>query len=174
MGEQPGEEFLALCAEPVCLDPLRKIVEDSLDFEAINSPDAIHVFIAATTVRTGRVKIFRQPDISADAVLASACLPSISHAVEIDGEAYWDGGYMGNPPLFPLADETETRDVMLVKINPFERDGVPKTSLEIQDRLNEITFNASLIRELQTLRMLGELIMEEKLDRAAYREDGCM
>ena len=164
------KNFSPYALNPFGLDPLRRIVEQTMDFAAINSADAIHVFVAATNIRTGRVKIFRKPEINADALLVSACLPTISHAVEIDGEAYWDGGYMGNPPLFPLADETETRDVMLVQINPFEREGIPKTALEIHDRLNEITFNASLIRELKSLRMLGELIHEEKLDRAAYRE----
>ena len=165
-----AKTFSPYALNPFGIDPLRRIVEKTMDFSAINSSGAIQVFIAATNVRTGRVKIFRQPEIDVNALLASACLPTISRAVEIDGEAYWDGGYMGNPPLFPLADETEARDLMLVQINPFEREGIPKTALEIQDRLNEITFNASLIRELKALRMLGELIHEENLDRAAYRE----
>lgn len=155
---------------PFGVDPLRAIVAKSFDFDAINACQSAKLFLGATNVRTGNPKIFRQPEISVDAVLASACLPFLSHAVEIDGEAYWDGGYMGNPPLFPLIDETEARDLILIKINPFERPGVPRTAFEIDNRLNEITFNASLKKELRSLYFLAEIIHEEGLDRQAYRD----
>ncbi|MES0385973.1 MAG: patatin-like phospholipase family protein [Hyphomicrobium sp.] len=155
---------------PFGVDPLRAIIAKTFDFDAINGCQTVRLFLGATNVRTGRPKVFRQPDISVDAVLASACLPFLSHAVEIDGEAYWDGGYMGNPPLFPLIDETDARDLILVQINPFERPEVPRTAFEIDDRLNEITFNASLIKELRSLYFLTETIREEGLDREAYRD----
>ncbi|MBO6892071.1 MAG: patatin-like phospholipase family protein [Roseibium sp.] len=155
---------------PMDINPLREIVAESFDFDLINREDAPRLFLCATNVRTGRPKIFRQPDITCDAVMASACLPTLFKAVEIDGEAYWDGGYMGNPPLFPLIDETEARDIILVQINPFERPGIPTTPAEIENRLNEITFNGSLIKELRSVGFLYEVIHHEGLDRSAYRD----
>ena len=152
------------------INPLRDLVSKTIDFDRVNDPAGIKVFLTATNVRTGRPKIFRQPEITADSVMASACLPFLFKAVEIDGEAYWDGGYMGNPALFPLIDETDARDVVLIQINPFNRPDVPKTARDIQDRLNEITFNASLIKELRSLAFLWEIIYHEKLDRQAYRD----
>ena len=162
--------FSPYTVNPFGVNPLRDVVEKSFDFEAINACQSARLFIAATNVRTGRPKVFRQPEISADAVLASACLPFLSHTVEIDGEAYWDGGYIGNPPLFPLVDETDARDLIIIRINPFERDEIPKTAYEIDDRLNEITFNASLLKELRSLYFLAEIIDEEGLEREAYRD----
>ncbi len=155
---------------PCGFDPLRDIVAETFDFDAINTCKRPQLFLGATNVRTGRPKVFRQPEISVDTVLASACLPFLSHAVEIDGEAYWDGGYMGNPPLFPLVDETDARDLILIQINPLERPDIPKTAYEIDNRLNEITFNASLLKELRSLYFLSEIIHEEGLDRQAYRD----
>lgn len=155
---------------PLNINPLRDLVEDCFDFEAINSADGPRIFLSATNVRTGRPKVFRQPDLSVDSVVASACLPHMYKAVEIDGEAYWDGGYMGNPPLFPLIDESEARDLVIVQINPFEREKIPTTPYEIENRLNEITFNASLMKELRTVGFLWQTIEGEKLDRAAYRD----
>ena len=155
---------------PMDVNPLRDIVAKCFDFEIANAPEAISLFLCATNVRTGRPKIFRQPEITLDAVMASACLPKLFKAVEIDGEAYWDGGYMGNPPLFPLIDETEARDIILVQINPVERADIPKTAAEIDNRLNEITFNSSLIKELRSIGFLWEIIHHENLDREAYRD----
>ncbi|NBC31068.1 MAG: patatin-like phospholipase family protein [Alphaproteobacteria bacterium] len=152
------------------INPLRDLVRKAIDFDRVNDPAGLKVFLTATNVRTGRPKIFRQPQITADTVMASACLPFLFKAVEIDGEAYWDGGYMGNPALFPLVDETDARDIVIVQINPFSRPDVPKTARDIQDRLNEITFNASLLKELRSLVFLWEIIYHEKLEREAYRD----
>ncbi len=155
---------------PLSINPLRDIAVEFFDFEAVNSPRSPKLFLSATNVRSGMAKVFRQPEISVDTVMASACLPFLYHAVEIDGEAYWDGGYMGNPPLFPLVDETDVRDLVLVQINPFSRPDIPRTAYEIENRLNEITFNASLIKELRALYFLWEIIHHENLDREGYRE----
>jgi NTE family protein len=155
---------------PFNFNPLRDIVESCFDFDMVNQPSAPRLFLGATNVRTGRPKIFRQPDISVDSVMASACLPFLFKAVEIDGEAYWDGGYMGNPPLFPLIDETDARDVLLIQVNPFVRDEIPTTAYEIENRLNEITFNGSLLKELRSIGFLWETIRREGLDREAYRD----
>ena len=155
---------------PLNINPLREIVAESFDFDVINNTASFKLFLSATNVRTGRPKVFRQPEISVDTTMASACLPFLFHAVEIDGEAYWDGGYMGNPPIFPLIDETDARDIVFIQINPFSRSEVPRTAYEINNRLNEITFNASLIKELRAAAFLQEIIHHEKLDRQAYRD----
>jgi len=107
------------------------VVRCCVDFDRVNDPHGIKLFLTATNVRTGRPKIFRQPGIALDCVMASACLPFLFKAVEIDGEAYWDGGYMGNPALFPLVDECEAGDVVLIQINPFVRSDVPRTTVDI-------------------------------------------
>ena len=155
---------------PLDINPLRDIVAAQVDFERVNRCRNLKLFVTATNVRTGRPKVFRQPDITVDSLMASACLPSLFKAVEIDGEAYWDGGFMGNPALFPLIDECDARDLIIVKINPMYRDALPKTAPEIANRLNEITFNASLIKELRSLGFLWELIHHEDLEREGYRD----
>lgn len=155
---------------PLDINPLRDLVVKHFDFDVVNSGKGPQLFLGATNVRSGLPKIFRQPDITADSVMASACLPFLFKAVEIDDEAYWDGGYVGNPPLFPLIDETETRDILLVQINPMRREELPRTAYEIQNRLNEITFNSSLIKEMRSIGFLWEMIHHERLDRAAYRD----
>ena len=155
---------------PLDINPLRDIVAEHIDFDRVNRCTDLKLFVTATNVRTGRPKIFRQPDISADALMASACLPTMFKAVEIDGEAYWDGGFAGNPALFPLVDECDARDMLIVQINPIERDEVPTTAADIANRVNEITFNASLIKELRSLGFLRELIHHENLESEKYRD----
>ena len=155
---------------PMNFNPLREVVAGAIDFDAVNGAGRPQVFLTATNVRTGRPKIFRQPEIKLDCVMASACLPFMFKAVEIDGEAYWDGGYMGNPALFPLVDECEPGDLVLIQINPFYRPDIPKSARDIQNRLNEITFNAALLKELRSLAFLWEVIHHENLEREAYRD----
>lgn len=155
---------------PFDINPLRDLVADFFDFDIVNRPEAPRMFLSATNVRSGMAKVFRQPDMSVDTVMASACLPFLFKAVEIDGEAYWDGGYMGNPPLFPLINETDVRDLVLVQINPIARNEIPRTSYEIENRLNEITFNASLIKELRAAYFLAEIIDHEGLERERFRD----
>ncbi|MEM6489245.1 MAG: patatin-like phospholipase family protein [Pseudomonadota bacterium] len=154
---------------PLNINPLRRILDDTFDFALVNAPEAPRLFLSATNVRTGQLKLFRQPAISADTALASACLPNVYQAVEIDNKAYWDGGFMGNPPLYPLVNESPARDAVIVQINPFERADVPRTANDINDRLNEITFNASLIFELRSLGFLYQLIKAEDLDNDAFQ-----
>lgn len=159
---------------PMDANPLADLVREIFDFEVINSADkGPKLFLSATNVRTGRAKVFRQPDITVETVMASACLPHLFKAVEIDGEAYWDGGYMGNPPIFPLIDETDARNLMIIQVNPLVRTDIPKTPYEIQNRLNEITFNASLHKDLRALGFLWELIKHEDIKRDAYQH-GCL
>jgi len=135
------------------LNPLRDILVDMLDFDAI-AGGPVKLFITATSVRTGRGRIFRQREITPDVLLASACLPSMYQAVEIDGEPYWDGGFSGNPTITPLVNECEAHDVVLVQINPVERPAAPTDARDIQSRLNEISFNATLLKELRMMAVL--------------------
>jgi NTE family protein len=138
---------------PLGSNPLQRILQDSVDFARL--PQApIKIFVTATNVHTGRGRVFRNADITPEVLLASACLPTLFQAVEIDGEPYWDGGYSGNPTMAPLLRECSASDTILVQINPIERPGTPRTAREIHNRLNEIAFNAVLIKELRAAALL--------------------
>ena len=141
---------------PFGLNPLRGILAECIDFSRLaRSP--IKLFVTATSVRTGRGRIFRNPEITADVLLASACLPTMFRAVEIDGEAYWDGGYAGNPTITPLIRESDAHDTILVQINPRERPDTPRSAAEILNRLNEISFNSPLMKELRMIALLRQV-----------------
>ncbi len=139
-------------------NPLRKALEDSVDFERLSRESPVKLFLSATNVRTGKVRVFKNSEISSDAVLASACLPFMFQSVEIEGEPYWDGGYMGNPALFPLIYDCESRDIVIVHINPIMRSETPKTARDILNRINEISFNSSLMREMRAISFVTRLI----------------
>src|SRR3984893_18493838 len=141
---------------PTGYNPLRAVLAESIDFERLaRSP--IKLFITATRVRTGRGRIFRNAEITADVLLASACLPTMFQAIEIDGEPYWDGGYSGNPTLTPLVRESDAHDTILVQINPRERLEPPRTANEILNRLNEVSFNSPLMKELRMIALLRQV-----------------
>jgi NTE family protein len=150
---------------PLNINPLKDLIESFVDFKALRAMDGLSVFISATNVQSGRVRVFPREKITADVVMASACLPMLFQAVEIDDVPYWDGGYVGNPVLFPFFHATQTEDVLIVQINPLERRGVPKSSQEIMGRVNEITFNASLIAEMRAINFVAKLIDQGKLPR---------
>jgi NTE family protein len=144
---------------PLNFNPLRQVLEQSVDFAVLNSRRCgVKLNICATNVRTGKVKIFNNDEITPDAIMASACLPFLFKAVEIDGEAYWDGGYMGNPAIFPLIYACETPDVLIVHVNPMNRPDLPTTASEIMNRINEISFNSSLMREMRAIDFVTRLI----------------
>ncbi|MGE0626486.1 MAG: patatin-like phospholipase family protein [Hyphomicrobiaceae bacterium] len=137
-------------------NPLRSILDELIDFERLKiSP--VRLFITATNVRTGRVRLFRNAEVTPDVLLASACLPTLFQAVEIDGESYWDGGYSGNPTMTPLIRECSSSDTILVPINPIERPGTPSTARDILNRLNEVSFNAVLLKELRMIALLRQV-----------------
>ncbi len=167
--EQLTRQFSPYELNPLDINPLRDLVAREVDFDRVNNCEALKVFVTATNVRTGRARTFSQPELDVDAVMASACLPFMFKAVEIDGEAYWDGGYIGNPALYPLVEDTATRDLVIVQINPLVRDELPRTGREIINRLNEITFNSSLIKELRSIELLHRLIDAEGVDSERYR-----
>lgn len=159
-------------ANPLGINPLRSLLEREVDFELLCSASKAvpKVFVCATNVSTGRGEIFSGSRLSADSVMASACLPLVFKAVEIEGERYWDGGYSGNPALYPLIYQTECSDILLVQINPIEHLGVPDTVPEIMDRMNEVTFNASLLAELRAIEFVRRLLAEGKLDPRRYKD----
>ena len=137
-------------------NPLAGLLRESVDFAAL-AAGPIKVFVTATNVRTGRGRVFRNQEISPEVLLASACLPSLFQAVDIDGEAYWDGGYAGNPTITPLVRECASRDTILVPLNPIERPGTPRSARDILNRLNEVSFNAVLLKELKMIALLRQL-----------------
>lgn len=138
---------------PTGRNALAPILEKQINFERLRT-SPIKVFITATNVRTGRPRVFRNGEITPEVLMASACLPTLFQAVEIDGEAYWDGGYSGNPTLAPLVTELDSDDTILIPINPLERPGTPKTPTEILNRLNEVSFNSVAVKELYMLAVL--------------------
>jgi len=155
---------------PLNYNPLRDLLEAQVDFDRITAGNKIKLFISATNVHTGRVRVFTCAEITPDVVMASACLPFMFQAVEIDGVPYWDGGYMGNPVLFPFFNSCASSDVVLVQLNPIERKTTPRTVREILNRVNEITFNSSLLKELRAIEFVARLIDGGKLDPADYKQ----
>ena len=150
---------------PLNINPLKDLIERFVDFEALRACSDLQIFISATNVQTGRVRIFPRAKITADAVMASACLPLLFRAVEIDGVPYWDGGYLGNPVIFPFFGSTKTEDVLVVQINPLVRQATPTSASEIMNRINEITFNSSLIGEYRAIEFVARLIDQGRLPR---------
>jgi NTE family protein len=149
---------------PFGLNPLKDVLNECIDFEVLRGKNAsIKLFLSATNVRTGKIKVFDTHELCAEAALASACLPFMFQAVELAGEYYWDGGFMGNPAIFPLIYACDSPDVVIVHINPLERQEVPKTARDIMNRINEISFNSSLMREMRAISFVTKLIDDGKI-----------
>jgi NTE family protein len=148
-------------------NPLTKILSESIDFERLAGAPT-KLFITATNVRTGRPRVFRNAELSPDVLLASACLPSMFQAVEIEGEAYWDGGYSGNPTMTPLMRECISDDTILVAINPVQRPGIPRSARDILNRLNEVSFNAVLLKELRMMALLRQVAAADNTEVAHW------
>lgn len=182
---KPGwaaESYLALWADvaakfaspydfnPLNINPLKDVLNELVDFERVRACDKMQIFIAATNVETGRVRVFERQELTADHVMASACLPQLFQAVEIDGAPYWDGGYTGNPALFPLFGVEDTRDIVIVQTHPIERRGMPRSATDITARINEINFNANLLSELRAIDFVARLMDESRLPEGRYRK----
>ncbi|NTT87484.1 patatin-like phospholipase family protein [Tabrizicola fusiformis] len=150
-------------------NPLEPVVR-RLDFAGVCADKGPQLFIGATRVKSGRIRVFSGEEITPAVLLASACLPTVFQAVEIEGEPYWDGGYSGNPALFPLFAPDLPDDVLIVSINPMERPGLPVTPMEIQDRINEISFNAALLGELRAIGFVRRLIAEGRVERGRMKD----
>ncbi len=155
---------------PLDLSPLRDLLARTIDFDAIAALDRPKVFVCATRVRTGDAEIFSGKRLTLKAVMASATLPMLAQAVEIDGEPYWDGGFSGNPPLQPLIDRCDTRDLLLVQLNPLVRAQVPKSAHDIADRVNELTFNASLLAQLRDIERINQLLDAGRVEPDRYKK----
>jgi NTE family protein len=153
---------------PLHYNPLKDLLLKVVDFARLNETPAIHLFLNATNVRTGKIKVFETPSITVDAVLASACLPPYFQAVEIDGEHYWDGGYLGNPALFPLIYRHGSRDIIVVQVSPITREDLPRSAADVMHRINEISFNSSLMREMRAVAFATKLIDEHELDEKKH------
>ena len=154
---------------PIEINPLREVVAREIDFGAVRACKAFEFFVSAVSVWTGRLRVFRREEMTLDAVMASACLPRVFRAVEIDGEPFWDGGYGGNPALFPFFYANQVEDILLVQINPIERRETPRGAREIADRMDEITFNQSLLSELRAIEFVRRLRMEGLLPEERYK-----
>ena len=154
---------------PLNFNPLRDVLEKVVDFDHLNHCEiTTRLFLSATNVRTGKIKVFENQDLSADVVLATACLPYIFQAVEVKGEHYWDGGFMGNPAIYPLIYHGASKDVVIVHVNPIVRPKLPVTAAEIYDRINEVSFNSSLMREMRAIAFVSRLVEEGNLDAKRY------
>ena len=170
-----GASWLPLAApspstfNPLDINPLRDVVAEHIDFEALRRYEPMKLFIAATNVQTGKVRVFRRHELTMDMLMASAALPSLFKAVMVAGTPYWDGGYMGNPVLFPFFTETQTEDIILIQINPIMRSEVPVSAQDIQERVNEITFNASLLHEFRAIDFVRRLIDQGRLKETHYK-----
>ena len=154
---------------PLDTNPLRDLLVDRFDFDGLRRDKAVRLFISATNLKNNKLRIFDNAELSADAILASACLPQLHRAVEIDGDYYWDGGFLGNPVLKPLIRSCKASDVVIIQLNPMQRETLPVTSRDIIDRLNEITMNSSLMRELDNINTITRLIEKEALKDQHYR-----
>jgi len=153
-------------SNPLDINPLRDLLEEQIDFRAIAAHRQLKVFVSATHVNTGKAVVFTGRQLDARAVLASACLPMLFQAVEIDGQPYWDGGYSLNPPMSPLISQCATDDILLVQINPIARSTTPRSSAEIIDRVNELTFNASLLTQMRAIDYINRLVAEGAVSHA--------
>jgi NTE family protein len=153
---------------PMKLNPLGDLLRELVDFEQLRAHTEVKLFVTASNVRTCRSRIFRTHEITADTLMASACLPLLFEAVEIEGDFYWDGGYLGNPAIHPLIHECDSSDVILVHINPMNRPDVPVTSRDILNRINEMTFNASLVQEMHGFATVSKMVESGALNDDRY------
>jgi NTE family protein len=150
-------------------NPLRNILAETVHFDRL-AQAPIKLFVTATNVRTGRGRVFRNSEITPDVLLASACLPTLFQAIEIDGESYWDGGYSGNPTITPLVRECMSKDTILVQINPVERPELPRSARDILSRVNEVSFNAVLLKELRMIALLRQVAQPENCESASWAQ----
>lgn len=155
---------------PLNLNPLKSILDGLLDYAQFSNGKAIKLFVSATHVASGQAKVFTMNEVTTDVLLASACIPMMFQAVEVNGEYYWDGGYMGNPAIWPLIYHSTSEDVVLVQINPIHSPTIPRSAMEIINRLNEITFNSSLIAEMRAIDFVSRLIEHNRLSRDEYKD----
>lgn len=154
---------------PLNINPLREILSTTIDFENLHKQPGPKIFVGTTQVETGKARVFHRHELSLDVIMASACLPRLYDSVEIEGKLYWDGGYSGNPPLYPIIKNGECEDIVIVQISPIVRQDKPKTNIEINNRIDEITFNQSLLKELRAIEFIQRLLKDNIIDNKKYR-----
>ncbi|HEX6143345.1 MAG TPA: patatin-like phospholipase family protein [Geminicoccaceae bacterium] len=155
---------------PLDHNPLRALIEERFDFDLLRRDGALRIYVCATNLQTNKMRIFSNADLSCEALLASACLPQLHRAVQVDDGYYWDGGFIGNPVLKPLIRVCGARDILLIQLNPTRREQLPISSRDIMDRLNEVTMNASLMRELDVIHTINRLVRDGQLTNPRYQE----
>ncbi len=155
---------------PLDFNPIRQVMQESVDFARVRKSRRIRLFVAATNVYSGKVRVFRNAELTPDALTASACLPILYQSVKLEGQPYWDGGYVANPAILPLIAESEPSDLIIVQINTSRTDRIPTTSREILDRINEVTFNNSMVKEMRAVTLLKQLIREEHASGTAFSQ----
>ena len=165
-----SQTFSPYDANPTNANPLRMLLEKDIDMKMLREAKDVKLFVTATNARTGRPRVFKTNEITADVLLASACIPYLFQAVEVNGDHYWDGGYSGNPALWPLIYGCNTDDILVVQINPLERHKLPKTAHEIMNRINEVTFNSSLIAEIKAINFVSRMVHKKQLNKRVYKE----
>lgn len=170
MFESMTHNFSPYDLNPTNFSPLKGVLEKVIDFDAIHACECVKVFISATDVQSGTPKVFGNEEVTIDVLLASAALPFLFQAVEIDGRHYWDGGYMGNPSLWPLFYHAKARDILIIHVNPIIRGEIPKSAYDIENRVNEITFNTALMKELRAIDFVKKLVNEDML-KDEYKDD---
>ena len=176
LGDSLTRMFSPYDLNPFNINPLRSLLHERLHFDTICMAEPPHLFVCATNVRTGKARVFQGEEIGSEAILASTCLPSLFQAVEIKDpktgrmEAYWDGGFTGNPALWPLFYQMKSRDIVIVHINPIERPDLPRTAREIIDRTNEISFNSALLGELRAITFVRRLLAEGVIPEGAMKD----
>lgn len=170
VAQQAASQFSPYQTNPLDINPLRSLLGQLFDFDRIAVLGGPKVFVSATHVVTGKAEIFSGKRLNAASVMASACLPMLFQAIEIGGESYWDGGYAGNPAIHPLIYRCHSADIILVQINPLERNSVPNTAPEIMDRINELTFNASLLSQMRAVDFVNRMLRAGSLPKSRYRE----
>jgi NTE family protein len=168
--EMMSQVFSPYVLNPLNLNPMRNILEDMINTKAMAKHKEMKLFVTATHIASGQAHVFQGQEITTEALLASSCMPLLFQAVEVDGEYYWDGGYLGNPAIWPLIYKCKSKDVVLVQINPIHSDTLPKKADEIIDRLNEITFNSSLIAEMRAIDFVARLIKKGSLKKSEYKD----
>lgn len=157
-------------SNPLDINPLRSLLQQQIDFEAVAQLERPRVFVSATQVTTGKVEVFAGKRLTLQAVMASACLPMVFRAVEIDGQAYWDGGYSGNPAITPLINHCSTRDILLVQISALVRPQTPQNPADIMDRISEMTFNSSLLSQMRIIDFINRLLENGRLSSDDYKQ----
>ncbi len=168
-GMAPSSGLSPSQANPLDINPLRKLLQQLIDFKAVGELTAPKIYVSATHVKSGKAEIFSGKQLSESTVMASACLPNLFRSVEIRGEHYWDGGFSGNPALQPLIYHNQCSDIVLIQINPIERNTVPETASDITDRVNELTFNASLLSQMRSIDLVNRFIERGYLPSDRYR-----